>query len=121
MFGDASAETAGIDPENIVKAAKLVLAAENLIQNFPKAWEHMNKLAAEDFKKKRRMSMQRYLEDTRHFEWTGFNGEDFRASNSVCPALSRLMIENHPEYKECFELRPSMVDFIFNLRSFDRE
>lgn len=76
----------------------------------PKAWYYMVELAKQEASLQQKISMRWIIEEARKKSFDASGGEVIGISNSLSPALARLLITEVPEARPYIELRHSSVD-----------
>lgn len=92
------------------RARSVLHEAEEWISTFDRPYAYILDRLEEDYNAGRKLSLQIYWEELRRKEWCGRNGESFRLNNSLRPAISRIIVREHPEFTEKIELRRSALD-----------
>ncbi|WP_332725368.1 hypothetical protein [Gordonibacter sp.] len=72
----------------------------------PGRWAFMSSLALHEVRAKRRFGMKWLIEQCRRKDFAGSK----MGSNTLAPALARILIEEHPECRRFMSTRHSIVD-----------
>lgn len=79
----------------------------------PDAWQHFVNLAVNEAANERKFSMQFLMEDVRRKSFVDEIGLPSGINNTIRPALTRLLIEEHPEVEPYVETRRATCDRAF--------
>ena len=109
---DVSPNYSDWDDDQLDRARATLHEAEEWIHTFDRPYAYILDRLEEDFNAGRKLSVQVCWEELRHKEWCGRNGESFALNNSLRPAISRIIVREHPEYTEKIELRRSALDVV---------
>ncbi|MEG1827733.1 MAG: hypothetical protein RR218_10795 [Gordonibacter sp.] len=72
----------------------------------PDRWAFMTSLALREVRACRKFGMKWLIEECRRKDFTGSK----MGSNTIAPALARILIEDHPEARRFMVTKHSMVD-----------
>lgn len=86
------------------------------IVTYPRPYEYVCQRLEEDYQAGRRLSLQIVWEELRRKEWSGRRGVSFRLNNSLRPVISRIILMQHPEYRDKLALRRSPLDVVMGVR-----
>lgn len=95
---------------NISRAAKTASEARLWIREHQDAWQFMCRLCEHEIAAKRRCSMQWAAEQARKVDFASFPKGRTYVNNTHVPVLARWFLADHPQGREFFKLRRSMVD-----------
>ena len=106
-------DEAGDDNVSTLQAVAQRHRAELWRHGNPDAWAYLVKLAVNEVRHKRRFSMQYLIEEVRRKSFVDERGMPSVIDNTIKPALTRLLIEDHPEVAPYMETRRAMCDEAF--------
>lgn len=103
------------DVDNVITrdASAQRYAAEQWRRENPDAWRYIVRIALNEAAHDRKFSMQYLIEEVRRKSLVTTEGKPFGVNNTMRPALTRLLVEEHPEVRPYVETRHAACDWAF--------
>lgn len=111
--GEDGAHQSDLDNLSTLQANAQRSEAELWRRRNPDAWAYLVKLASNEARHERRFSMQYLIEEVRRKSLVDADGMPAVVNNTIRPALTRLLVEEHPEVAPYVETRRAACDRAF--------